>query len=275
MKCKPDDIYRLQGWFPLAAFAPRGKRRTMFQILRPLLLLALFALATIATAASASSATKVSTTRDAWGHRPGARGFSTVILDAGHGGKDPGATSRITGQKEKDLTLDMVRRVRSELGASVRTVLTRSSDIFVGLDDRVRAVDRCNDAVLVSIHFNSGPANIAGPEVYFWRVDSYTLGRRIFAALARVAQENHSSRGLVRRRLRLTRNTQHASVLIECGYLSNPREAKLITHAGYRARLARVIAGAILDQRTLGDGKLGPLPKPLNEPPSKGTDKRQ
>ena len=246
----------------------------MLKIFRTLLLLAVLAPLTTVTAASLSSAKKVSTSHDAWGHRPGARGFSTVILDAGHGGKDPGATSRTTGQKEKDLTLDMVERVRRELKGSVRVVLTRGSDNFVELDDRVRVVNRTNDAVLVSIHFNSGPSHVAGPEVYFWRVDSYTLGRRIQAALSRVA-ENHSSRGLVRRRLRLTRNPQLASVLVECGYLSNPREAKTITQAGYRARLAKAIASAILDQRAEGDGRLGPLPKPLNEPPSKATDRRE
>ena len=124
----------------------------MLKILRTLLLLAVLAPITTVTAASHSSAKKVSTSHDAWGHRPGARGFSTVILDAGHGGKDPGATSRITGQRERDLTLDMVERVRRELKDSVRVVLSRGSDKFVELDDRAALADRTNDAVLVSIH---------------------------------------------------------------------------------------------------------------------------
>ena len=247
---------------------------SMFRFLRPLLLLAFLAPLTTAIAASVSSGKKVSTTHDAWGHRPGARGFSTVILDAGHGGKDPGATSRVTGQREKDLALDMVERVRRELGGSVRTVLTRGSDKFIELNDRVRIAGRTNDAILVSIHFNSGPSRLAGPEVYFWRVDSYTLGRRIFAALSR-ATERHASRGLVRRRLRLTRNPDIASVLVECGYLSHGSEARLIAKSEYRARLAKAIARAILDQRAEGDGKLGPLPGPLYAPPSKRTDRHE
>ncbi len=246
----------------------------MLKILRTLLLLAILAPLTTSDAASLSSTKKASTSHDAWGHRPGARGFSTVILDAGHGGKDPGATSPFTKQREKDLTLDMVERVRRELKGSVRVVLSRGSDKFVELDDRVRIADGTNDAVLVSIHFNAGPSHVAGPEVYFWRVDSYTLGKRIENALVRVAPQNHS-RGLVRRRLRLTRNPTIASVLVECGYLSNPSEAKLIAKADYRARLAKAIARAILDQRAEGDGKLGPLPKPLNEPKSKATDRRE
>ena len=246
----------------------------MFRFLRPLLLLTFLVPLPIVTAASISSAKKISTTHDAWGHRSGARGFSTVILDAGHGGKDSGATSRVTGQREKDLTLDMVKRVRAELRGSVRTVLTRSSDTFVELNDRVRIADRTNDAVLVSIHFNSGPSHVAGPEVYFWRVDSCTLGKRIQAALSR-STENHASRGLVRRRLRLTRNPTIACVLVECGYLSHGSEARLISKPEYRARLAKAIARAILDQRAGGDGGLGPLPRPLNEPRSKATDRRE
>ncbi len=246
----------------------------MPRFLRPLLLLALLVPLVSAPAASLSSSGKISTTHDAWGHRAGARGFSTVLLDAGHGGKDPGATSRVTGQREKDLALEMVERVRRELRGSVRTVLTRGSDTFIELDDRVRLADRTNDAVLVSFHFNSGPSHVAGPEVYFWRVDSYSLGRRIFAALARTT-ENHASRGLVRRRLRLTRNPTIACVLVECGYLSHGREARLIAQPAYRARLAQTIARAILDQRAAGDGTLGPLPRPLYEPMSWATDRRE
>ena len=218
---------------------------------------------------------KVSVSRDEWGHRPGARGFSTVILDAGHGGKDAGAKSRVTGQREKDLALDIVQRIRRELSGNVRTVLTRSSDTFVDLEDRVRIANRYNDAILVSIHLNSGRSKLAGPEVYYWRVDSYTLGKRIQSALSRASPEQHSNRGLVRRRLRLTRNPDLACVLVECGYLSHGSEARLLARPDYRTRLAKAIAGAILDQRAAGDGNLGPLPKPLYARPSKGTDHRE
>jgi N-acetylmuramoyl-L-alanine amidase len=242
----------------------------MFRFLCFLLMPAFFA-----PLSQARAATKVSVTRDEWGHRPGARGFSTVIIDAGHGGKDSGARSGTTGQYEKDLTLDMVKRVQRELSGSVKCVLMRGSDTFVDLDDRVGIANRYNDAILVSIHFNSGPSHIAGPEVYYWRVDSYTLGKRILASLSKVAPYENSNRGLVRRRLRLTRNPDIACVLVECGYLSNAKEAKLIANPDYRARLAKAIAAGILSQRAEGDGRLGPLPRPLNEPPSRATDARE
>ncbi len=212
---------------------------------------------------------------DVLGHGPGPKGFTTVILDAGHGGKDSGATSPHTGQKEKDLTLDMVKRIRTELGRDFRTLLMRSDDTFVDLDDRVVRADRSGAAVLVSMHFNSGPSNICGPETYYWRVDSHGLATRLQQAMAAACPGQSANRGLVRRRLRLTRNPEIPCVLIEGGYLSNPAESRQIADPGYRQRIAHVIATAIRTQAAIGDTGTGPLPPPLDEPPSKASDKRQ
>src|SRR5215471_15007481 len=127
---------------------------------------------------------KVSFRRDVWGHRPGPKGFSTVILDAGHGGRDSGARSSTTGQLEKDAALVMVNLVRDELKNKMNCVLMRDADKFVDLDERVAQANRYEDAVLVSIHFNSGGPSVCGPEVYYWRVDSYTLAKRTMSNLA-------------------------------------------------------------------------------------------
>jgi len=226
-------------------------------------------------APSIQSSAASSSGHDVWGHRPGPRGFTTVILDAGHGGKDSGAVSPYTGQKEKDLTLDMVKRIRTELGGDYRTLLMRRDDTFVELDDRVLRADRSGAAVLVSMHFNSGPSNIRGPETYYWRVDSHGLATRLQLAMAAVCPAQKDNRGLVRRRLRLTRNPEIPCVLLEGGYLSNPAESRLIADPAYRQRLAHVIATAIRAQSANGDSGTGPLPPPIDAPPSKGSDKRQ
>jgi N-acetylmuramoyl-L-alanine amidase len=210
--------------------------------------------------------------RDVWGHRPGPRGFNTIVLDAGHGGKDSGAVSRFTGQKEKDLTLDMVKRVRTELGRNFRVVLMRGDDTFVDLDDRVIRANRFGDAVLVSLHFNSGPSHVSGPETYYWRVDSHGLAVRCQQAMSSVCPAENANRGMVRRRLRLTRNPEIPCLLLECGYLSNAREARLIANPAYRQKMAQAIAGAIRTQESIGDAGTGPLPKPIYAPPSRPTD---
>jgi N-acetylmuramoyl-L-alanine amidase len=209
--------------------------------------------------------------RDAWGHRAGPRGFKTVIIDAGHGGKDPGATSRHTGQHEKDLTLDMAMRLRSELRSDFKTILMRADDTFIDLDERVL---RANDhgGILVSLHFNSGPSSIRGPETYYWRVDSHGLATRCQRAMNAVSPVESGNRGLVRRRIRLTRNPEIPCVLLEGGYLSNAAEARLVADPTYRQQLARAIAAAIRSQAANGDTGTGPLPRPLYEPPSRPTD---
>jgi N-acetylmuramoyl-L-alanine amidase len=209
--------------------------------------------------------------RDAWGHRPGPRGFSTVIIDAGHGGKDPGATSRHTGQNEKDLTLDMAMRLRSELRSDFKTILMRSDDTFIDLDERVLRANH-HGGILVSLHFNSGPSSIRGPETYYWRVDSHGLATRCQRAMNAVSPVESGNRGLVRRRIRLTRNPEIPCVLLEGGYLSNAAEARLVADPTYRQQLARAIAAAIRSQAANGDTGTGPLPRPLYEPPSRPTD---
>ena len=207
------------------------------------------------------------------GNRAGPRGFHTVVIDAGHGGKDSGARSRITSDMEKTLALDTARRVQAELGGAFRIVQMRASDRFVDLDERVVRASRGGD-VLVSIHYNSGPSGLRGPESFYWRVDSYSFARRLQEHLAGVSA-GENSRGLVRRRLRLTRNPSIPCVLVECGYLSNPAEARLCATPAYRQRLARAIANAIREQSARGDAGMGPLPRHIDAPPSRASDARE
>ncbi|HYF37834.1 MAG TPA: N-acetylmuramoyl-L-alanine amidase [Prosthecobacter sp.] len=209
--------------------------------------------------------------RSVYGDRPGPKGFSTVVIDAGHGGKDAGARAR--GLVEKQLALDIARRLRSDLSPGFKTVLMRNSDHFVDLDHRVRTANRYGDAVLVSIHLNYGNRRRAGPETYYWRTDSYSLAKRVQQSLF-ATSPYHSSAGLVRRRLRLTRNPVIPGILVECGYLTNAREARMLNSPAYRERLAEAIARAIRAQAEHGDAGMGPLPRPIYAPPSKATDAR-
>ena len=212
----------------------------------------------------------ISLSRDEWGHRPGPKGFRTVIIDAGHGGKDSGAISR-SGLREKDLALDTARRLRSELSRDFKVVMMRDDDRFVDLDDRAAFASRYDSAILVSLHYNSNGSSSNGPEIYWWRVDSYSLAKRIFRELQGVAN-GRSNRGMVRRRLRLTRNPDIPCVLVEFGYLSNLNDARKCGDPAYRARLAKAVAAGIRAQAAKGDQGMGTLPPPINKPPSRPSD---
>src|SRR4051812_44830443 len=82
------------------------------------------------------------------------RTFSTVVVDAGHGGKDNGATRRYGGT-EKEATLDVATRLAQKLRKSkFNTVMTRSNDVFIPLDERAEISNHQKNAIFVSIHFN-------------------------------------------------------------------------------------------------------------------------
>jgi len=103
--------------------------------------------------------------------------FSTVIVDAGHGGKDSGAYRRY-GPPEKMVALDVAQRLNRKLRESqLKTVMTRDSDVFIPLNDRVAIENAQKNAVFVSIHFNdSRRRGIRGFETYYhsgnWRTRS-------------------------------------------------------------------------------------------------------
>jgi len=100
---------------------------------------------------------------------PVARGRPIVVIDAGHGGRDPGATS-VSGQvREKELTLILAQALRDELvkRGRVRIAMTRSDDRYLGLDERAAVARRLNAAMFVSIHIDSAPNPLArGASVY-------------------------------------------------------------------------------------------------------------
>jgi N-acetylmuramoyl-L-alanine amidase len=91
-----------------------------------------------------------------------------VVIDAGHGGRDPGATGR-TGLREKEVTLDIAKRLQELLKSEgVEATLVRSNDQYVSLDGRVKNTRWSGDSIFVSIHANANPSKaMRGFEVYY------------------------------------------------------------------------------------------------------------
>ncbi len=179
--------------------------------------------------------------------RDTSRSFSCVVVDAGHGGHDNGARCRMGS--EKDFTLDMARRLQPKLAdAGFRTVMTRSTDRFIELDDRVRISNGEQNAVFVSIHFNDARRRGAsGIEVHYKSGVSEALAQNILREMVRVP--GTSSRGVRVANFRVLRLNQYPAVLIECGFLSNRDESRRCASAQFRERLAEAIAEGIRRQR--------------------------
>ena len=174
--------------------------------------------------------------------------FDTVVVDAGHGGKDSGAWRR-HGPPEKAVALDVALRVNRKLHESqLKTVLTRANDTFIPLDDRVALGNREKKSIFVSIHFNdSRRRGVEGVETYYHSPYAYDLASAIERNLATLP--GTVNRGVHTARFRVLRNAHYPSVLVECGYLSNRSEARDAADANYREKLADKIAEAIVDYR--------------------------
>ncbi len=174
--------------------------------------------------------------------------FTTVVVDAGHGGMDSGA-SRRSGPPEKVVALDVAQRVDKKLRESqLKTVMTRSSDVFIPLDRRVAIENAQKNSVFVSIHFNDSRRRaIHGFETYYHSPISYDLARRIQNKL--LGLPHAVNRGVHPANFRVLRKATYPAVLVECGFLSNRSEGKSARSSDYRDQLADKIAEAIVEQR--------------------------
>jgi N-acetylmuramoyl-L-alanine amidase len=184
--------------------------------------------------------------------------FSTVVVDAGHGGKDSGAYRRY-GPAEKMVALDVAQRLGKKLRESqIKTVMTRNSDVFIPLNDRVAIENKQKNAVFVSIHFNDSRKRRArGFETYYHSGASFDLASRIQQKLMTIP--NSANGGIHTANFRVLRFASCPAVLVECGYLSNRAEGNQARDSEYRELLADRIAEAIVEQR-YGSGVYQPAP---------------
>ena len=204
--------------------------------------LRILAIGLAALAAGCATAPRTSVTKNT------TRTFNTVVIDAGHGGKDNGAYRR-SGGAEKVATLDVAKRLQKKLRESqFKTVMTRSSDVFIPLDERVAIENSQKNAIFVSIHFNDSRRKaIHGFETYYHSPNSAELARRIQSKITTISRG--SDRGVRTANFRVIRLATYPAVLVECGFLSNRADGREAQDSDYRDLLADKIAEAIVELR--------------------------
>lgn len=195
--------------------------------------------------------------------------FNTVVLDAGHGGKDSGALRRYS-PAEKTVALDVALRLNRKLNESqLHTVLTRDDDTFIPLDNRVALGNAQKNSIFVSIHFNdSRRRGVHGFETYYHSPYAFDLADAIEGKLLTLPRA--ANRGVHVAGFRVLRNAQYPSVLVECGFLSNKSEGGQVGSSLYREQLADKIAEAIVDYR-YGEGMYRRQPARIAADSSAGT----
>jgi len=208
----------------------------------------------------------------------------TVVLDPGHGGHDKGQVSRYGA--EKDFALDVARKLRPILQAKgFRVIMTREGDYFVPLEVRAKIANSARNSIFVSIHFNAtnDDPNATGFEIFSFtprgapstsdgnvNVNSFNMqpGSSVDArSMALSACIYHSvlgqlreyDRGIKRARFAVLRLTTVPAVLLECGFLTERGESKLISNKDWRAKLAGAIGVGIENYQELPVKKQPPM----------------
>ena len=199
-----------------------------------------------------------------------AKRFGTVIIDPGHGGTDPGSVNRYG--KEKDFNLRLAKILMKDLERKgFRVRMTRSSDVYPTLGQRVSFANRIPDAIFVSIHFNSfvnstakgietyalsprgsGTHNSRGVRNNFLegnRRDSENIALATAVHAAVMKKTQAEDRGIKRDRFTVLAGLSMPAVLLEGGFLSNPDEAKKIASTSYLSIISQGIANGIVTYR--------------------------
>ena len=183
--------------------------------------------------------------------------ISTVVIDAGHGGRDTGAS--FDGTSEKQVVLLVAQALKQQLETiGLRVVLTRDSDIFVSDQQRVDTTADMQQAVFLSLHVNSADPSACGPEVYRLApprdarhpapgngedARNAALAYAVESALSSVA--GRVSAGCCYAHYTLLSSLRIPAVWVELGYATNDREGKLLNSPEYREKLAQAIARGV------------------------------
>ncbi|MEK3781244.1 N-acetylmuramoyl-L-alanine amidase family protein [Paenibacillus sp. FSL R5-0810] len=172
-------------------------------------------------------------------------GKKIVVIDAGHGGSQPGATS-VTGKSEKVMNLDLALKVEALLKneKNIEVVMTRSDDSTLGLKDRVKIANDLKADIFVSIHGNSSTSSSPnGTETYYTRDASKQLANVIHKHLAKAT--GLFDRGVKYSSLHVTRETKMPAVLLEIGFLSNKGDEAQLFNEDFQNRVAQGIVEGI------------------------------
>jgi N-acetylmuramoyl-L-alanine amidase len=202
--------------------------------------------------------------------------ISTIVLDPGHGGRDPG--NRVAGRNEKTATLALAGELRDQLAAAgFKVILTRTKDKFVELPVRPDIANRAHADLFVSLHFNateSGQAEVSGPETYCITPvgasssNAQGEGANYGATVANLSEKKSlllayqvqkalvknlgvPDRSVRRARFAVLREAEMPAILVESGYMTHPVEGRKIFDPAYRKQMAAAIVKGIVNYQKL------------------------
>lgn len=207
-----------------------------------------------------------------WRLPPQLPGTRRIVIDPGHGGKDPGILSAALGYAEKSATLDTALRLKLVLEKrGFEVILTREKDVFLDLADRPAAANKLKADLFVSLHYNGGAkgdSSSAGVETYCLtptgqfstnqtsgraditpepgnRFDTFNLILAWHVHRSVLKATDAEDRGVRRARFAVLRTLGCPGILVEGGFISSRAEGAQIANAAYRQKLAEAIGEGV------------------------------
>ncbi|MBD2260941.1 DUF3747 domain-containing protein [Pseudanabaena sp. FACHB-2040] len=175
------------------------------------------------------------------------QGQLVVVLDPGHGGRDPGAVG-IAGIQEKEINLTIANRVQQRLQeAGVTVLMTRADDREIDLDPRVAFAQRAGADIFVSIHANA--ISMSRPEVNGLETYYYSSGQRLAQVIHNsvLRRTDMRDRGVRQARFYVLRYSAMPAVLVETGFVTGSQDAARFQNMNTRMQIADAIAEGILE----------------------------
>lgn len=169
-----------------------------------------------------------------------------IVIDAGHGAKDPGAYSKLMNRWEKEFNLSASLKLKAALEKDkrFRVHMTRLDDSFLELSDRVKFAEERKADIFISIHANSyDKTSVNGSETYYYRENSKPLADHLHKYL--IAGTGLNNRGIKKAAFKVIKETTMPAVLIEAGYLSNQTDASALFKESMQDKLADELAKGI------------------------------
>lgn len=182
-----------------------------------------------------------------------------IVLDSGHGGEDPGKIG-VNQAKEKDVNLKIAKKTKERLEKKGwKVVMTREKDVMLGdpaagnkkihdMKARVERINKTMPQAAVSIHQNSyQDAQIHGAQVFYYSHSEE--GKRMAEVMQKAllkADEENTRQAKANDTYYLLKRTEVPTIIVECGFLSNPEEAAKLVSPKYQEKLAEAIAEGIL-----------------------------
>lgn len=192
-----------------------------------------------------------------------------VVIDPGHGGEDGGASTK-DGILEKDINLKIAKELNLMLGASgFKTIMTRDEDISIHSDEakstrehkisdiknRLNIIEKNPGCIVISIHQNKfEQSQYSGTQIFYSvnNENSKILAESIKSSVVKKLQpQNTREVKPADKGIYLLHNTKQTAVLVECGFLSNPSEAKNLNDEEYQKKLSFAIYSGFMDYLNL------------------------